>query len=634
MGAVVALLLAAGVVEPPPPSNQTVIFYNSRVALREGKANEALKLWLLRNVVAKVEGHVGRYDAELRSSTWAALAHLGMCGDGFSKDDEGGAGLWPLAVHNQVVASLVRGPVPSPQNPADAFDVARQQRFVSLNDVLDPAELRTVSFFRTACVLPDSTMLALGKTLTVQEGDRLGTAPVLRQLLVLSLETLKREKVESVAAIEARIFDVDLAMVQLAERKKRKEAMEAKAQGKRAGLSAPAALENADAVRKWPPGSPQAELLRKTLTWRPEEWLTLSPSRRLFLFAQAKPLSPTPEATRALALGIMDKLAARGAGDELESWVGNLELTASLSDRAAVTGGERGKQLLALEPSTGFKERAVIALHRGVLALESGQQLEALRAFGFAMAHADESREATTVLPLARRWLSYVLSRYETDAEVLATLRALVPRQEYNVVIEELIWRAALRADQRSFEMISATVQHGGSIDARVAKLKPLARGDVGALVTQLRDAAVDEPHLTLRFTRLLLEKIEAEDADVRIANIPMLKALGRVLEGIAAAAGTAKSQARQSDELLGRLQGILEGLQQFDSSAQARARALSVRHETFAGNIRLAPADALPWPFAPPQVSAASVFVPLKLEPLEWRDAEGELVFGWRVSE
>ncbi len=625
MFAVAALTLLA-------VSPQTVVFYNARVALRENKPNETLKLWLLRNVIAKDEGHVGQYDGELKSTTWAALGALGMCGDGFSKDEEGGAGLWPVSVHNQVVASLVRGSVPSIQNPADAFEAGRQQRKVSLNDVLDPAELKTVSFFRTPCVLPDSTMLALGKTLTVQEGDRLATAPVMRQLLVLALETLKREKVESVAAIEARIFDIDLAMVQMAERKARREAMQAKYLGKKVGLTSPAIDENADQARKWPPGSPQAELLRKALTWRPDEWMTLNPSRRLFLFAQAKPVSPTPEAVQALALGIADRLAARKDGQELEAWIGNLELKPS--ERGIVTGGERGKQLLALEPATGFRERAVVALHRGVSALEAGAQLDALRSFGFAMAHAEESRESQVVLSLSRRWLSYLLSRYETDAEVLATLRALVPKQEYNTVIEELLWRAALRADQKSFEMIAATVQHGGSIDARVEKLKPLARGDVGGLATQLRDAAVDEPHLTLRFVRLLLEKIEAEDADVRIANIPMLKALGKVLDAVAVAAGPSKSQVRAAEELLGRVQGILEGLKQFDASAQARARALSVRHETFAGNIRLAPADELPWPFSAPRTSAASVFIPLKLEPLEWKAADGRLVFGWRVTE
>jgi hypothetical protein len=630
----VPLLLLAASVQPAEPSKQTLLFYNARLALREGNAAEALKLWLLRNVVAKDQGHVGRYDPELRSATWAALGSLGMCGDGFSKDAEGGAGLWPLAVHNQVVLSLTKGPVPSGQNPFDAFDVGRQQRTVSLNDVLDPAELRTVTFFRTACVLPDTTMLSLGRTLSVDPSDRLATAPVMQLLLKHALATLDLQKVESTAVIEARIFDIDLAMVQLAERKLRQKAAQERAKSKRAGLTDVAVSENVEKVKRWPAGSPQAELLKKSLTWSPDEWLTLSQPRRQYLFAQAKPLANGSEIVDALVLRLIDRLAARGAGAELESWVGTLDVGASTARRSLVTSGDRGKALLALEPSTGFKERAVIALHRGVAALEAGQQLEALRGFGFALAHAEDSSQSAPTAALARRWLSYVLSRYETSSQVLATLRALVPRQDYNAVLEELIWRAALRADQRSFDLIASMVQHGGALDQRIEKLKPLSRGDVGALATQLRDTAVEEPHFTLRLVKLLLEKVEAEDADVRIANIPMLKALGRALDGIALSTAAAKSQQRQAEELLGRVQGILEGLKQFDSSEQARARALSVRHETFAGNIRLAPADALPWPFSPPEVAPASVFVPLKLEPLEWRNADGELVFGWRVTE
>ncbi|MBK7861843.1 MAG: hypothetical protein IPJ65_25145 [Archangiaceae bacterium] len=189
-----------------------------------------------------------------------------------------------------------------------------------------------------------------------------------------------------------------------------------------------------------------------------------------------------------MILGLIDRLAVRGQGEELDAWLGMLELKEP-KQRGIIIAGERGKQLLALEPSTGFKERAVIALHRGVAELEAGQQLDALRSFGFAMAHADESSDPNAVMSLSRRWLSYVLSRFQTNGEVLGTLRALVPRQDYNIVIEELLWRAALRADKSSFELIASTVQKGSSLDQRIDKLKPMARGDVGLLATQLRSS-------------------------------------------------------------------------------------------------------------------------------------------------
>ncbi|MGQ0505950.1 MAG: hypothetical protein ACT4TC_11610 [Myxococcaceae bacterium] len=56
--------------------------------------------------------------------------------------------------------------------------------------------------------------------------------------------------------------------------------------------------------------------------------------------------------------------------------------------------------------------------------------------------------------------------------------------------------------------------------------------------------------------------------------------------------------------------------------------------HQTFAGNIRLAPSDKLPWPFPVPEVEAPTPFAPIVLTPVEWRDASAELVWGWRITE
>jgi len=57
-------------------------------------------------------------------------------------------------------------------------------------------------------------------------------------------------------------------------------------------------------------------------------------------------------------------------------------------------------------------------------------------------------------------------------------------------------------------------------------------------------------------------------------------------------------------------------------------------RHEAFAGNVRLAPGDPLPWPFKAPEPEAPSPFTPLRLIPVEWRAPDGALVFGWRLTE
>ncbi len=626
-----ALVLSTGAEQSEPdPSNQTLLFYNARMAMREGRPADTLKLWLLRNSIAE-QGFIGSNDEEFRSVVWAALGSLGLCQDGFAKDVEGGAGLWPLSLHNWVLYSS-RGIPPGPRNPYDAFEAARQQRFISLHSVLSIAELRTVSFFRKSCFLPETTLIALGKSPSLDLTDRLSTGPFLRQLLVLSLKTLVREKVQSVSAIEARIFDLDLAMAQMLERKARRAGMAAKQRARTLGISEAGAGEAREQAAQWPAHSAQAAFLRKSLTWDSSEWLTLNRQRRLFLYAQAKAFSTPAQPPDPLVLSLIDSLIDRNEGAELESWIGNFDAKDSATRRTALTSGERGKRLLELEPASGFRERATIAMHRGVEFLEAGSMQEALRSFAYAMAKSEESRDAAVTLSLARRWVSYVLSRYETNEQVIATLKALVPRQEYNLVIEDLIWRAALRADEKSFDLVVASLQRGSALDARVARLRLLAQGKQGALGTDLRDATVDEPHLALRFARQLLEKLEAEDVDVRRANIPMLKLLRQIFDSLITS--KAKAQARAAEELIARAQGILEGLSLFDNSTVGKARELSPRHETFAGNIRLAPSDPLPWPFETPVAEAPSPFTPLVLRPVEWRDPKGALVFGWKVTD
>ncbi|WNG33964.1 hypothetical protein F0U61_10195 [Archangium violaceum] len=637
-----ALTLATAEVESEPPSNQTLVFYNARLALREERPEEVLKLWLLHNSLANL-GERGSHDEEFRSVVWAALGNRGLCQDGFPKDAQGGAGLWPLALHNWVAQAMVKGPPPEIPAPFKAFEVGRQQRFISLQDVLSAPELRSVSFFRGSCLLPYLTMFESGQLPEFKPGhllprydldDRLSSGLLLRRLLKLSLQTLVREKVQSVAAVEARIFDLDLALVRLRARQARQQGATAEQRARNAGISSEGIREMREAAVAWPENSEQAAFLRRSLTWRADEWLTLNRQRRLFLFAQARPLARDAQALEQLELDIIDALIERKAGDELEAWIGHLDASETPSRRGALIAGERGKRLLELEPGTGFRERSVIALHRGVAFLESGQQQDALRSFAYAMATAEESRESEAIRALARRWLSYVLSRYETSEEVIATLKALVPRQEYNPVIEDLVWRAALRGDERSFERVVASARRGGAFDAHIARLRPLAQGKPGEMATQLRDAAAEEPYLTLRFVRQLLEHLEAEDADVRAANVPMLKLVIRVLDSFAAKTGGSNSHVRTAEELRARAQAILEGLSYLDTSSEGRARALSPHHEAFAGNIRLAPADPLPWPFRTPETEAPSAFTPLSLQPVEWRDAKGALVFGWRLTE
>ncbi len=621
-----AFLLAAG----PSPSSQDLVFYNARLALKDDRPKDTLTLWLLRNGLLD-RGERASRDGDFRSAVWTALGEMGLCPDGFARDERGGAGLWPLALHNVLVDAARRGPAPKRPPPWGAFDVGRQQRFVSLKDVLAPSELRTVAYARTPCYAIYGALPGSGSTEHLRDRRVLGAT--LRDLLEESLSTLDRSKVESVAAVEARIFDLDLALAELQARQIRRDALAAERQAKALGVSAAGAKEVRAAAELFPSDSPSASFLRRCLSWTVEEWMSLHRSRRLFLFTQARGHSTHEGRLDRLVLAMIDELAARRSGEELALWIGFLGADTP-ERRLAVFGGERGQRLLDLDPSSGFRDRAAIALHRGIAFLEAGRTQEAIRSFAFAMGKAEESQESSAILGLGRRWLSYVLSRYETDDGVIATLQALVPRQEYNAVVEELAWRAALRADERSFERVVAGARRGGSFDLKAARLRWLARGKVGSLATELRDGIAGEPSLTLRFLRELIEKIEAEEASVRAAHAATLRSVVRVLDPLLDGDPRKRAQRRNAELLADRAQAILEGLRHLDESVGAKARSLSPARETFAGAVRLAPADPLPWPFVAPEPEAPSPFAPLALDPVEWRTPDGAPVFGWRISD
>lgn len=617
-----------------PPNAHTEIFYNARLALGEQNPKEALKLWLLSNSVRQHSPSTSNpVENEFRSVVWAALGQLGFCQDGFPKDDAG-AGLWPLAMHNYLTRSAGRDNAAAIEPPFGAFEVGRQQRLVSLLDVLSLDELRSVEFFRTNCLWPRKAMLQMGGSISSalfpNLADRLVTARLLRKLLQTSLQTLAFDRFTGVSVIEARLFDLDLVIAQLESQRARSKARESKQKAKTLGVSAVAADEVFANNAGW--NGKEAAFLRRSLTWNADEWLALSRARRLFLFAQARALVGDSTDVSPLVLSIIDGLLDRGMMDEVQVWIAHADAKESPARRALIFAGDRGKRLLALAPEQGFREHATIALHRGVAFLEAGQQQDALRSFAYAMAHADDSSAAEDNRKLARRWLSFVMSRYETNDELLAGLQALVPRQEWNALVEDLIWKAALRADQTSFEHAVASARKGSALDDRIATLRPLAQGNASAVMNQIRSRTITEPHLALRFVGQLLDRLEAEDKDVRQAHIPTLKLVVAVLDAFEG--GLRKSNMRTAQEYGVRARAMLDGLGVTDNSVTGKSRNLALEKQTFTGNVRLAPADPLPWPFFAPQVQAPSVFAPLTLMPVQWRNKRNQLIFGWKLSE
>ena len=616
------------------PSDHTLIYYNARMALREGKATEAVRLWLLRNALEDQTGQISPEDADFRSVTWAALGELGACQDGFHTDEDG-AGLWPLALHNQVVRTLGRRPPGRRPSPFGAFEVGQQARRVAITDVLSARELTAFELSRGRCLRPRLALIEAGEAINARLSDRQVAARLLYHLLLKARGTLAPERVRGRSVIEARLFDLDLQIAALAEREARQQARDAAQRGRQLGLSRTAVTaqrtEAPDTTLN--PASAAAGVLRACAGWSTDEWMALSPDRRLFLFGAARRFAADPDSFQPLGLSILDRVIAEGDGEGVARWVGLLAPDGGdVAAREAIWGGERGQRLLSLDPQTGFTERAVIAVHRGTDQLSRGDLPGALRSMAFARQHAADSAAGSALASLSLRWLTYTAAQFEITDDLLVTLQELVPRRDYGVLLEDLLWSAAFHADQRSFQTGLNNPAGRGALVRRLALLSPLAAGDVRRFTAQLRPALAESPGETLRVVEQLLARLELEDGDVRAAQRPTLRALRGLLEPLAA--DMSGAQQRGASELIARAQAIEEGSSGLppDASARDQARALSPAGEVYAGSLRLAPSDPLPWPFRAIDTPAPSVFTPISLIPVEWTDAAGNLVLGWSV--
>lgn len=618
-------LLAALAWGQDEPSVNALAYYNARMALREGLPLEAVKLWLLRNAIEDQTGTVSAHDGDFRTVTWAALGELGICQDGFPDDVEG-ANLWRLALHNWVVRNMGRRVTKGPK-PFEAFQVGRQARLISIGDVLGSADLKTVALARGQCWRPRLMAYGLG-----EDGRKLNEAPVAAQLMLALLLAAGKapadDRISGWAAVDARVFDLHLQIAGLAAREARNRARDQARLARELGLTRESTTVMREEAPKTllTPESPSGRILAASVDWPVSEWMALSPERRVFLYDQARTFGGDAGKMDAIAIGVVDALIADGKGEELDAWI------ARSGDAERIWMGERGERLLAMDADAGFTERSAIALPRGVRSLEEGDLRGALRALSYALSQAPESRESEEVQSLTRRWLSYTAARFESTEELLVTLRELVPARDYSIILEDLMWRAAFHADRASFERGMASQVGRGALDRRLGLLAPLAAGDNALFAARIRQGLVDSPSETLRFLDQLVERLELEEAPVRAAHVPMLNRVRELVRPLSVDTGQASRSTRVAGEWMARTQAILEGEGLIGIDVRDRARSLDPSGEVFAGSVRLAPADPFPWPFEVQAVGAPSVFLPLKLKPIEWTE-DGEIVFGWRIE-
>ena len=617
--ALLVATLSASPVAPAQPEPADLIYYHARLALQDQQPEQVLKLWLLRNSLLSNQGLRSRHDVDFLSTLWVALGDLGYCSDGLPLDRDG-AGLWPVALHNWFLKNMRRGAPPDRAAPFDAFDVPVQQRFVELSDVLSVQELDTVRFFRTGCYRMKDVLAAAGQSSSADSRDRKVQLMVLTALIEAAQASLAAD-VRGQSTLQARLLDIRLKEVDLLDRRTRRARRRTRLQLKALGGKVAPQPEVARSKS-------MLKLLAPAASWTAEDWLALDPDRRMYLYRWVQRAGLDNAQTH---LQVLDELMQRRAGVQVTDWLG---FTSTRSvDRAQVWSGDRGQRLLGMERNTGFRERAVISLHRGVYAVGAGDLGGALRAFAYALHFVQESTAAEAVRRLSLRWLSFVTSQFVVSDELVTLLVTLVPRGDLGRLLEDLMWSAALSADKPSFERTVGAQRGRGALRQRSARLVPLAAGDVGRFVTLLERDFEDSPHVVLRFVRQFLERLESEGGLVRSNHRGTLLSLRDVLSE--QGARLQGSLSRRADKLQAHCDALLEGLPEatVGDTARDRARALSATKQVFAGSIRMAPSDALPWPFEAPDVRAPSVLQPIPITPVEWKD-DARWVMGWKLGQ
>ncbi|MFZ9886760.1 MAG: hypothetical protein ACO3JL_04585 [Myxococcota bacterium] len=620
-------------IPPVDEPAQRIVHWNARAALRAEEPREALRLWLLKNALSQA-GEGPDAEEDFRSAVWVAIGDLGLCPDGLALDEKG-AGLWPLATYNWALRRAAASGDDEEIDAWEAFAGGMQQRPISLHDVLSLEELKSVRFARTGCFGEWWAIARTQNALVLPDlNDRGFLARLLYGLVLRAQRTLREEGIEGRAVLTTRLFDLRLAMVKLAAAKSQQETGLFDELLAGAGVSG----EGRQARRRERlarfRASNDAELWRVARSWPALEWMSLSQQRRLALFGDMD--GEGGDVTlQPLVLDVIDRLIEDKKGAELEQWLGLAQKEAHRGFlNEAVTEGERGERILSLSVEQGFRERAAIALHRGVAALQRGEVMPALRAFAFSLAHAEESSRAEEVHRLALRWLSFVLSEFETSEEVMVVLEEFVPDADRRGIWERLLWRAALRVDTNSFERVRLRIKGRGSLARTASLLAPLANGQPAAVFALLEEEGQAEGtrHGLVRFLAAYLDHLSLEPLHVRVEHTPMLR---RVLDELEAySLGGQRSVVRKAERLSARAQALLDVSGAYDESLRGNVKYSLPEREAYAGSVRLSPTDELPWPFRFPKVTAPSPFTRIALTPVEWRRADGTLVYGWRIHE
>lgn len=629
---VLACILPILITASDPGELQAKIHANARLALQNNAPEETVKLWFLRNAVESTTDQLSPHDNDFHSLVWTSLSSLGLCTDGLSRD-EGGAGIWPVATYNLMLKLLRKPPVSFVGEPFRSFNFGYQQRVVSIYDVLEGEELQSLKLRSGFCLGPHLLRAQVGHYPWTERDPRITRAIILKRLLRRALQTTANTKVRGQAELKARIFDLNLYLMDQQEKLKRRQRRGTAQQGRNANFSNAALEEIKEPTNRIFRGAEeeQERILEESLRWSTAEWLQIEDKRRLFLFSKSAELQNDAHRLIATALELIDVFIERQDGVSLAEWIGVYDHLTSGKRREELWDGARGRRIAQLGRSEGFAERSVFHLHQGIAAVQRGAFLPSFSLFAEAIASSGDSHLGDEVRALALRWINHTTEHFTLDETLINLIESALPKVEQARVLENLMWHAAWYGDKDAFRLGLSRIQKRRASTERMNLIEPLSRGDTKGFAVNLRRLGSKRPSAALQLISIILGQFERLNLERRTVHLATIETLEVNIDRIRRRSDENQSEKRLN-ALFKRIDAIRMGLQNLQGLDRANHE-VSPTSQTFVGAIKLAPADERPWPFEKPDVRRPNPFSPIRITPREWRDSDGRRVMGWLLG-
>ncbi len=598
--------------ESHPKLAQELLMHGAR-SFNERRFTDVLRAWYAhRHLIAAPKGEnvssrLLAFSSEFRSLAWGLVGEVGACPTELGQD-EGAAGLWPIAVHNHILRTYRRR---APRKPPffgglRSFERGRQARELRFDSLPALSELKHLKIKSGTCGAHDLMPIPY-TSLAKSRGRerRMALSQSLIETLREGRRTLNEKQVRGKEIVDARL--VDLWTWQ-----ERQEAEERERAGSQRGASG--SPEKRGTRRR---SAEQLQVEEDLFQLSAAAWQQIEIERALRVYDVLE-ARLSLEKQRAILFALVNRSLQADDGLLLTRVLGRFDGPRSIF-RGALHEEPLKGSILSLDISSGFRERGYFSFHQALEHERSDRIEAALRSFAFALRQAaDSERQTEKVTSYSLQWVSYILSQYQVDGSMIRVLRQVLPREHYAPVWRELVWSAIFQLDAKAFDLLMQSRAGRGRASAELRKFRSYTQGKASLFLREMSGLLRNQPSQAQRLLAHFVENLERQSYEVRLRHRSTLRGILVLLERTAQNAR--RRQLRMSDETRTRIESIEAG---FPESTNLIERDLSADAALSAGAIRLPPESSLPWPFQREVPLEADVFGPIGFRVLGQRSVD-----------